>query len=70
MLRRWQTARGGHSGGVAGYRLAHEEIGWDEGLQAHEQAALGRVSAEAVVLCLQDTTELDDQGRAMQGLGT
>jgi Transposase Tn5 dimerisation domain/Transposase DNA-binding len=55
---------------VAAYRLlAHEDVGWHDVLQAHEQAALRRMKAEAVVLCLQDTTELDYQGRAMRGLG-
>jgi hypothetical protein len=44
-------------------------VGWRDVLQAHGQATVQRMSAEAVVLCLQDTTELDYQGRAMRGLG-
>lgn len=52
------------------YRLlAHENVGWRDVLQAHGQATVQRMSAEKVVLCLQDTTELDYQGRAMRGLG-
>ncbi|HET7868450.1 MAG TPA: IS4 family transposase, partial [Burkholderiaceae bacterium] len=55
---------------VAAYRLlAHEEVSWRDVLEAHGQATMQRMSAEAVVLCLQDTTELDYQGRAMRGLG-
>lgn len=55
---------------VAAYRLlAHEDVSWRDVLEAHGQATVRRMSAEAVVLCLQDTTELDYQGRAMRGLG-
>jgi hypothetical protein len=55
---------------VAAYRLlAHEDVSWRDVLDAHGQATVQRMSAEAVVLCLQDTTELDYQGRAMRGLG-
>lgn len=54
----------------AAYRLlANEKVSWSDVLEAHEQATVQRMSAEAVVLCLQDTTELDYQGRAMRGLG-
>ena len=38
-------------------------------MEAHGQATLARMREQQVVLCLQDTTELDYQGRAMQGLG-
>lgn len=55
---------------VAAYRLlAHEDVSWRDVLEAHVQTTLRRMSAEKVVLCLQDTTELDYQGRAMRGLG-
>jgi hypothetical protein len=55
---------------VAAYRLlAHEDVGWRDVLLAHEQATVQRMRNETVVLCLQDTTELDYQGRAMRGLG-
>jgi Transposase Tn5 dimerisation domain/Transposase DNA-binding len=55
---------------AAAYRLlANENVGWRDVLQAHGQATVQRMGAEAVVLCLQDTTELDYQGRAMRGLG-
>jgi hypothetical protein len=55
---------------AAAYRLlAHENVGWREVLQAHAEATVQRMSAEAVVLCLQDTSELNFNGRAMRGLG-
>ena len=45
---------------VAAYRLlANEDVSWRDVLEAHGQATVRRMSAEAVVLCLQDTTELD-----------
>jgi hypothetical protein len=55
---------------TAAYRLlAHENVGWRDVMEAHGQATLERLREQRVVLCLQDTTELDYQGRAMQGLG-
>lgn len=55
---------------TAAYRLlAHENVGWRDVMEAHGQATLERMREQRVVLCLQDTTELDYQGRAMQGLG-
>ena len=55
---------------AAAYRLlANEKVGWRDVLEAHGRATVQRMSAESVVLCLQDTTELDYQGRAMRGLG-
>jgi len=55
---------------AAAYRLlAHENVGWSDVMEAHGQATLARMREQPVVLCLQDTTELDYQGRAMRGLG-
>ena len=38
-------------------------------MAAHRQATMARIPEHAVVLCLQDTTELDYNGQAMTGLG-
>ena len=38
-------------------------------MAGHRQATMARICEHAVVLCLQDTTELDYNGQAMTGLG-
>jgi Transposase Tn5 dimerisation domain/Transposase DNA-binding len=54
----------------AAYRfLANEDTSGQALLQAHAQASLKRMAAQAVVLCLQDTTELEFDGQSAQGLG-
>ena len=54
----------------AAYRLlSHEAVGWSDILAPHLTSSLRRMSAEPVVLCLQDTTELDFNGRDIEGLG-
>ena len=54
----------------AAYRLlSHEAVGWRDILAPHLGASLRRMAAEPVVLCLQDTTELDFNGQAIAGLG-
>jgi len=54
----------------AAYRfLANEEASAEAVLQAHAQASLARVGAQEVVLCLQDTTELEFDGQSAVGLG-
>ena len=54
----------------AAYRfLANEDTSGQALLQAHAQASLKRMGAQAVVLCLQDTTELEFDGQSAQGLG-
>ena len=55
---------------VAAYRfLSHEDVSWDDVMQAHWQASEQRIAQHPVVLCLQDTTELDFNGQQMAGLG-
>lgn len=55
---------------AAAYRfLRNEKVSWDDVMAAHARAALCRVREHAVVLCVQDTTELDYNGQAMTGLG-
>ena len=54
----------------AAYRLlSHEAVGWRDILAPHLAASLRRMGTEPVVLCLQDTTELDFNGQAIEGLG-
>ena len=54
----------------AAYRfLAHEDTSGQAVLQAHADASMKRMSAHQVVLCLQDTTELDFEGKQAEGLG-
>ena len=55
---------------VAAYRfLSHKGVKWDDVMQAHWQASEQRIAQHPVVLCLQDTTELDYNGQQMAGLG-
>ncbi len=54
----------------AAYRLlAHDAVGWSDILQPHLQRSVQRMGGERVVLCLQDTTELDFNGQDIDGLG-
>ena len=55
---------------AAAYRfLRNEQVSCEDVLAAHRQATIGRIREHAVVLCLQDTTELDYNGQEMMGLG-
>lgn len=49
--------------------LSHDQVSWEEVLAAHAQASRVRIREHAVALCLQDTTELDYNGRAVSGRG-
>jgi hypothetical protein len=63
-------ACGGWSETVAPYRfLAQGDIDWRDILQPHIDCTLMRIQASPVVLCLQDTTELDYNGQTVGGLG-
>jgi hypothetical protein len=54
----------------AAYRfLANENTSGQAVLEAHASASVKRMSAHEVVLCLQDTTELDFEGKQAEGLG-
>lgn len=54
----------------AAYRfLANDEVSWEAILAPHWASAKARLSAHSVVLCIQDTTELDFNGQAIAGLG-
>jgi hypothetical protein len=54
----------------AAYRfLAQEEMEWRDILAPHWACSQARMREQAVVLCIQDTTELDFNGQAISGLG-
>jgi hypothetical protein len=54
----------------AAYRfLAGEEYDWMDILEPHRQCTRARMAQHPVVLCLQDTTELDFNDQAIAGLG-
>jgi hypothetical protein len=56
----------------AAYRFyANENVTWDKLLKAHTDQVEQRIinSEEAVILCIQDTTELDFNGQETDGLG-
>jgi hypothetical protein len=54
----------------AAYRyLAQDEIRWSDILEPHLRSAQVRMRAHPVVLCIQDTTELDFNGQRIAGLG-
>ena len=55
---------------MAAYRfLRNEQVDWESILEPHWQQARQRMAHHPVVLCLQDTTELDFNGRDTDGLG-
>ena len=55
---------------MAAYRFFNnEEIDWRASLGAHADCARTRMAAHEVVLCIQDTTELDFNGQEASGLG-
>ncbi len=63
-------ACGGAAEIKAAYRLIeHEDVDWRDLMAPHWDKALQRMAGEAVVLCIQDTTELNFNGRQTQGLG-
>lgn len=55
---------------IAAYRfLGNDALSWQDVMQPHWQATVQRIAQHPLVLCLQDTTELDYNGQQMQGLG-
>ncbi|MEC5215409.1 hypothetical protein RCH09_000340, partial [Actimicrobium sp. GrIS 1.19] len=55
---------------MAAYRFfANESVDWRALLEPHWQQTQVRMCAQAVVLCLQDTTELNFNGQQTRGLG-
>ena len=64
------AACGGWKDIKGAYRLLDQDMGWEEIAEPHWDCTLKRATPEKVVLCLQDTTELDFNGRQTEGLGT
>jgi hypothetical protein len=50
-------------------QLGYDTLNWSDILGPHLVRSRQRIARHAVVLCLQDTTELDFNGRAIDGLG-
>ncbi|MBP0633731.1 IS4 family transposase, partial [Cupriavidus sp. AcVe19-1a] len=64
------SACGGWAETAAAYRfLSQDRLEWHDILTPHWQCAAERMQACEVVLCIQDTTELDFDGKATAGLG-
>jgi len=64
------AACGGWSDTKAAYRLFDQEgVTGPQILEPHYQASVERMAAHEVVLCIQDTTELDYTGKTIAGLG-
>lgn len=64
------TASQGWSETIATYRfLSNEDVDWREIMAPHYAQTRHRMRGHAVVLCLQDTTELDFNGQDIAGLG-
>ena len=63
-------ACGGWADTQAAYRFfANEKVDWQAILAPHIQNSVVRMAAHDVVLCIQDTTELDFNGQKATGLG-
>ncbi len=63
-------ACGNWAGTAAAYRfLSNDSVDAQAVLQAHVDASVLRIGHHPVVLCLQDTTELDFRGQDTEGLG-
>ena len=63
-------ACGGWAETQGAYRFfAQDEIGWRDLLEPHWQCSQARMQEHPVVLCIQDTTELDFNGQDIAGLG-
>ena len=55
---------------MAAYRFfGNEEIEWEGILAPHIESSVARMAVHPVVLCIQDTTELDFNGQDAAGLG-
>jgi hypothetical protein len=64
------TSCGGWADTIGAYRLlSNDRVDWRAVPEPHVHATLQRMAPEPVVLCLQDTTELDFNGQTITGLG-
>jgi hypothetical protein len=63
-------ACGGWADTAGAYRLlSNERCDWREIMDSHGRCAMQRMGELPVVLCLNDTTELDFNGQTIEGLG-
>ncbi len=63
-------ACGGLTPTIAAYRFFdNKNVDWQDLLEPHMRASQQRMAQHKVVLCIQDTTELDYNGQQMDGLG-
>ncbi|MFC7632837.1 IS4 family transposase [Paraburkholderia humisilvae] len=63
-------ACGGWAGTAAAYRfLAQDKLEWSDIMEPHWRCSAERMRACEVVLCIQDTTELNFNGQDIAGLG-
>ena len=52
------------------YRMfSNERFDWRDVIEPHARSTMQRMAQESLVLCLQDTTELDFNGQTIEGLG-
>jgi hypothetical protein len=64
------TACGGWAETQAAYRyFANDKVDWQKILDAHFERTAERIIEHQVVLCVQDTTELDFTGQEIEGMG-
>lgn len=64
-------ASNGWSETIGAYRfLGNEEVDWQGILEPHWARTRERMQTQPVVLCIQDTTELDFNGQQIAGLGS
>jgi len=63
-------ACGGWADTAGAYRMfSNEGFDWRDVLEPHARCTMQRMAQESLVLCLQDTTELDFNGQEIEGLG-
>lgn len=63
-------ACGGWTDTAGAYRMfSNDSFDWRDVLEAHARCTMQRMAGESLVLCLQDTTELDFNGQTIDGLG-
>ena len=63
-------ACGGLANTAGAYRLlSNDRFDWRDVLEPHARCTMQRMAKESMVLCLQDTTELDFHGQTITGLG-
>ena len=63
-------ACGGWTETAGAYRLlGNERFDWRDVIEPHARCTMQRMGQQSLVLCLQDTTELDFNGQSIQGMG-